>query len=86
MTVIAIQSGLDPDAIDYPSPDFAQHPHLCWERLRSANRDNVASVSTPVDQIARLRVVSADNGQVLPERSLASEPKPPAGSCYRYTS
>lgn len=44
MTVTAIQIGLDPDVIDYSSPDFAQFPGLCKEKLRVANDDNVAAL------------------------------------------
>jgi hypothetical protein len=44
MTVTAIQIGLDPDVIDYSSPDFAQFPGLCKEKLRAANDDNVAEL------------------------------------------
>jgi hypothetical protein len=41
MTVTAIQIGLDPDLIDYDSPDFAQFKGLSKEKLRAANNDNV---------------------------------------------
>ncbi|OSC36382.1 hypothetical protein [Mycobacterium decipiens] len=44
MTVTAIQIGLDPDAIDYSSPDFAQFPGLSREKLRAANDDNIAAL------------------------------------------
>jgi hypothetical protein len=44
MTVTAIQIGLDPDVIDYSSPDFAQFPGLSKEKLRAANADNVAAL------------------------------------------
>jgi hypothetical protein len=44
MTVTAIQIGLDPDVIDYCSPDFAQFPGLSKEKLRAANHDNVAAL------------------------------------------
>ncbi len=44
MTVTAIQIGLDPDVIDYSSPDFAQFPGLSKERLRAANEENVAGL------------------------------------------
>ena len=44
MTVTAIQIGLDPDVIDYSSPDFAQFPGLSKEKLRGANDDNVAGL------------------------------------------
>jgi hypothetical protein len=44
MTVTAIQIGLDPDVIDYSSPDFAQFPGLSKEVLRTANAENVAAL------------------------------------------
>jgi hypothetical protein len=44
MTVTAIQIGLDPDVIDYSSPDFAQFPGLSKKKLRAANDDNVAAL------------------------------------------
>ncbi len=44
MTVTAIQIGLDPDVIDYSSPDFAQFPGLSKEKLRAANDDNVRAL------------------------------------------
>jgi hypothetical protein len=44
MTVTAIQIGLDPEVIDYASPDFAQFPGLSKEKLRAANADNVAAL------------------------------------------
>lgn len=44
MTVTAIQIGLDPDVIDYASPDFAQFPGLSRERLRAANDQNVSAL------------------------------------------
>jgi hypothetical protein len=44
MPVTAIQIGLDPDVIDYSSPDFAQFPDLSKEKLRAANDDNVAAL------------------------------------------
>jgi len=44
MTVTAIQIGLDPEVIDYSSPDFAQFPGLCKQKLRTANDDNIAAL------------------------------------------
>lgn len=41
MTVTAIQIGLDPDVIDYTSPDFARFAGLSRETLRAANDQNV---------------------------------------------
>jgi hypothetical protein len=44
MAVTAIQIGLDPDVIDYCSPDFAQFPGLSRGTLRTANNDNVTAL------------------------------------------
>jgi hypothetical protein len=44
MTVTAIQIGLDPDVIDYSSADFAQFAGLSKEKLRTANKQNVAGL------------------------------------------
>ncbi|GAA2789922.1 hypothetical protein [Mycolicibacterium pallens] len=44
MTVTAIQIGLDPELIDYSSPDFAQFRGLSKDRLRAANDENVAAL------------------------------------------
>ncbi|OBH09825.1 hypothetical protein [Mycobacterium sp. E3247] len=44
MTVTVIQIGLDPDVIDYSSPDFAQFGGLSRDTLRAANHDNVAAL------------------------------------------
>jgi hypothetical protein len=44
MPVTAIQIGLDPDVIDYSSPDFAQFRGLSKDKLRTANDDNVAAL------------------------------------------
>ncbi|MBV8788147.1 MAG: hypothetical protein JOZ00_15840 [Mycobacterium sp.] len=44
MALTVIQIGLDPDVIDYSSPDFAQFGNLSKETLRAANNDNVAGL------------------------------------------
>ncbi|OBJ09656.1 hypothetical protein A5646_09590 [Mycobacterium sp. 1245499.0] len=44
MTVTVIQVGLDPDVIDYSSPEFAQFAGLSRDALRAANDDNVAGL------------------------------------------
>ncbi|BBX40909.1 hypothetical protein [Mycobacterium simiae] len=44
MAVTAIQIGLDPEVIDYSSPDFAQFAGLSKDKLRAANNDNVAAL------------------------------------------
>jgi hypothetical protein len=44
MTISALQIGLDPDLIDYASPDFAQFPGLNATALRAANDDNILAM------------------------------------------
>jgi hypothetical protein len=44
MTVTVIQIGLDPDVIDYSSPEFVQFAGLTQDVLRAANDDNVAGL------------------------------------------
>lgn len=46
MAVTAIQIGLDPEVIDYSSPDFAQFAGLSKDKLRAANNDNVVALRT----------------------------------------
>lgn len=42
--ITAIQIGLDPECIDFSSPDFAQFTGLTKEKLRAANDANVAGL------------------------------------------
>jgi hypothetical protein len=44
MTLTVIQIGLDPDVIDYSSPEFAQFGYLSKEMLRAVNNDNVVGL------------------------------------------
>ncbi len=44
MTVTVIQIGIDPDVIDYSSPEFAQFAGLTQDVLRAANDNNVAGL------------------------------------------
>jgi hypothetical protein len=44
MTVNVLQTGLDPDVIDYSSPEFARFAGLTPEALRKANDENVATL------------------------------------------
>ena len=44
MALTVIQIGLDPDVIDYSSPNFAPFGNLSKETLRAANDDNVAGL------------------------------------------
>jgi len=44
MPIKVLQTGLDPDLIDFSSPDFRQFEGLSHESLRKANDDNVAGL------------------------------------------
>lgn len=44
MPVSAIQIGLDPDGIDYGSPEFARIAGLTKDRLRAANDQSLAAM------------------------------------------
>ena len=44
MTVKVLQTGLDPDLIDFSSPDFGQFAGLTHAGLRKANDENVAGL------------------------------------------
>ncbi len=44
MTVTVIQIGLDPEVIDYSSPEFGQFAGLSKDVLRAANDENVAGL------------------------------------------
>jgi hypothetical protein len=62
MTVTVIQIGLDPDVIDYSSPDFAQFPGLSKQRLRAANDDNVAALRAAGYQVDNCLVDFGETG------------------------
>ncbi|MEM6109996.1 hypothetical protein AAHS21_27760 [Mycobacterium sp. 050272] len=62
MAVTAIQIGLDPDVIDYSSPDFAQFPGLSREKLRTANNDNVAALRDAGYQVDNCLIDFGDAG------------------------
>lgn len=44
MTISVLQTGLDPDLIDFSSPDFVGFPGLNRDMLQKANDDNVAAL------------------------------------------
>ncbi|AOW93295.1 hypothetical protein BFN03_13290 [Rhodococcus sp. WMMA185] len=44
MTVKVLQTGLDPDLIDFTSTDFARFEGVTRDSLRKANDDNVAAL------------------------------------------
>lgn len=62
MAVTAIQIGLDPEVIDYSSPDFAQFPGLTKDTLRTANDDNVAALRAAGYQVDNCLIDFGDAG------------------------
>jgi hypothetical protein len=72
MTVTAIQIGLDPDVIDYASPDFAQFPGLSRERLRAANDQNVNALRAAGYDVDNCLVETGDAGADKARRWLAA--------------
>jgi hypothetical protein len=60
--VTAIQIGLDPELIDYSSPDFAQFGGLTRERLRAANADNVAGLRAAGYEVDNCLIDRGDTG------------------------
>jgi hypothetical protein len=62
MAVTAIQIGLDPDVIDYSSPDFAQFRSLSREKLRAANHDNAAALRAAGYEIDNCLIDFGDAG------------------------
>lgn len=62
MTVTAIQIGLDPEVIDFASPDFAQFPGITKERLRAANDENVAGLRAAGYHVDNCLIAFGDAG------------------------
>lgn len=62
MTVTAIQIGLDPELIDYSSPDFALFPGLSPEKLRAANDENVAALRAAGYHVDNCLIESGEAG------------------------
>jgi hypothetical protein len=73
MTVTAIQIGLDPDLIDYQSPDFAQFPGLTKEKLRKANDENVAELRAAGYQVDNCLIDFGEAGAEDARRWLAAK-------------
>ena len=73
MTVTALQIGLDPEVIDYSSPDFAQFPGLCKEKLRTANDDNVAALRAAGYDVDNCLIDFGDAGARKARRSLEAK-------------
>jgi hypothetical protein len=73
MTVTAIQIGLDPDVIDYSSPDFAQFPGLSKEALRTANDENVAALRAAGYDVDNCLIDMGDAGAQEARRRLEAK-------------
>jgi hypothetical protein len=73
MTVTAIQIGLDPEVIDYRSPDFAQFPGLSKEKLRAANDENVAALRAAGYHVDNCLIDVGDAGADKACRSLEAK-------------
>lgn len=72
MTVIVIQIGLDPDVIDYASPEFAQFAGLSRDALRTANDDNVAALRAAGYRVDNCLIDIGDAGAEKARRWLAA--------------
>jgi hypothetical protein len=73
MTITAIQIGLDPEAIDYSSPDFAQFPGLSPQQLRAANDDNVAALRAAGYDVDNCLIEFGDAGAETARRWLEAK-------------
>jgi hypothetical protein len=62
MTITAIQIGLDPDVIDYASPDFAQFRGLSKDALRAANEENVVALRAAGYDVDNCLIDFGDSG------------------------
>lgn len=71
-SVSAIQIGLDPDVIDYSSPDFASFPGLTRETLRAANDDNVRGLRAAGYQVDNCLIDFGDAGAAKARAALAA--------------
>ncbi|QLL07625.1 hypothetical protein [Mycobacterium vicinigordonae] len=73
MPVTAIQIGLDPDVIDYSSPDFAPFPGLSPANLRAANDDNVAAMRAAGYRVDSCLIDFGDKGAAKAREWLAAK-------------
>ena len=73
MTVTAIQIGLDPDVIDYSSPDFAQFPGLSNVKLRAANNENLAGLRAAGYEVDNCLIEFGAPGVARAEQWLAAK-------------
>ncbi|CAN5771644.1 hypothetical protein BH10ACT9_BH10ACT9_03410 [soil metagenome] len=72
--IAVLQIGLDPDLIDYSSPDFAQFSGLSKEKLRAANDDNVAGLRAAGFLVDNCLIDSGDAGADKARNWLAAKP------------
>jgi hypothetical protein len=70
--VSAIQIGLDPDCIDFSSPDFAQFRGLSHEKLRAANDDNVAGLRAAGYRVDNCLIDTGEAGVAQARAALAA--------------
>lgn len=73
MPVTAIQIGLDPELIDYSSPDFARFAGLTKEGLRTANDDNLAGLRNAGYDVDNCLIASGAAGVEQARNALASK-------------
>lgn len=73
MSVTAIQIGLDPDAIDYSSPEFAQFSGLSKSTLRSANDQNVAGLRDAGYRVDNCLIEAGESGAAKARQWLAAQ-------------
>lgn len=72
--VTAIQIGLDPDLIDYASPDFAQFPGLTPAGLRAANDQNLAGLRSAGYLVDNCLIAADRSGADRARDALAARP------------
>ena len=72
--VTAIQIGLDPDLIDYASPDFAQFPGLTSTGLRAANDQNLAGLRSAGYEVDNCLIPAGQSGADQSRAALAARP------------
>lgn len=74
MTIRVLQTGLDPDLIDFSSPDFTQFAGLTHDKLRRANDDNVAGLRRAGFDVDNILIDSGQSGVETIRRAVTSTP------------
>ncbi|MET0898271.1 MAG: hypothetical protein ABWY45_10205 [Mycobacterium sp.] len=72
--ICAIQIGLDPQLIDFSSPDFAQFSGLTRAKLQAVNDDNVAGLRAAGYLVDNCLVDSGEAGAEKARTWLAAKP------------